>query len=99
MTGRNRNERLSDAQRSALWYLGRGYALSHFDGPGLFPWVMKHGALAESLALRSQVALALLRRGLVAREGRVRFETRYALTPEGAKVAAEIVAEHERKGA
>lgn len=98
MTGRNRNERLSDAQRSALWDLGRGYTLHEWCGGGIHRFTLGppgSTSLLSSLPLRTNVAIALARRRLV-RAGRpIGIEMRYELTDRGREVAAEIVAANE----
>lgn len=94
MTGRNRNQRLSDAQRSALWYMGRGYTLvrGREGAAGSLRLVDLRGGVewGSGLAVARRVLDALLSRGLVELTGETRTALNYKLTANGREVAAEI---------
>lgn len=91
MTGRNRNERLSDAQRSALWFLYRGeYVIAMaFDPAGgcYFRDKERNGP-----NVRRSVVTALVGRGILGKiEGTINDSFGfYSLTAAGLKVAREV---------
>lgn len=91
MTGRNRKERLSDAQRSALWYCARGYSIRRsLVGPSGAVWLAE-SRMSGTLPLHHRVLDALLSRGLVESDGQDRGSVRYRLTPRGKEVAEGIL--------
>lgn len=92
MTGRNRKERLSDAQRSALWYCARGYAIHRsLIGPSGACWLRDPAKGESALPLHHRVLDALLARGLVESDAQERGAVRYRLTARGREVADGIL--------
>lgn len=92
MTGRNRKERLSDAQRSALWYCARGYAIHRsLIGPSGATWLRDPVAGDSALPIHHRVLGALLSRGLVEFDQQAGQIVRYRLTPRGKEVAEGIL--------
>lgn len=90
MTGRNRKERLSDAQRSALWYCARGYSIRRsLIGPSGAVWLAE-SRMNGTLPLHHRVLDALLSRGLVEHEEQVGQVVRYRLTSRGKEVAQSL---------
>lgn len=99
MTGRGRDARLSDAQRSALWYLGCGYRIHRGKiGPAGAVWLKRPGEAGGSLAVAHRVLDALLSRGLVEFDYDAGGSRAYRLTTKGRAVADEIRAQHEKGG-
>jgi hypothetical protein len=91
VNGRNRNQRLSEPQRSALWYLWRGhYTISMQSDPAMGAWFVARDARGP--AVRRSVVGALVLRGLVAVDGgrKGRLAPYYGLTDEGRRVAREV---------
>ena len=82
-----RRERLSEAQRSLLWYLARGYVLVQSGiGPSGACWLRVPKSTAE-LAVHHLVAAAAIRRGLVERIGdRSTLHRAYQLSAAGREI-------------
>lgn len=90
MTGRNRSEKLSDAQRSALWYAARGYQIHRGKaGPSGAVWLRApHGG--GTLAIHHFVLKALLSRSLVEVDRDAGGSVAYRMTEKGKEVAREF---------
>lgn len=101
MTGRNRNQRLSDAQRSAVWYMDRGYSLVRGKvGPAGSLNLVDYrlgGGWGSRLPIARRVLDALLSRGLVELSSETKTTLAYRLTGKGRAVADEVRARMEAK--
>lgn len=88
MTGRNRGQRLSDAQRSALWFFYRGkYMVLLPADPAETPRFVDREGYGPGV--RRSVVLALISRGLISRI-ESRLAPTYGLTERGLEVAREV---------
>lgn len=88
-----KKDRLADAQRSALWYVGRGYRLMRRNRSGS---VWLEAPDGGALPIAHRVLDALLNRALVEFASKRGMDDAYKLTELGRETAAEIVAKAER---
>ena len=88
MTGRNRNQRLSDPQRNALWMLYRGgYVVEMPEDVSRGAWFV--GKQSKGPAIRRSVVLALIARGLLT-QTHAEWNRLFGLTLHGIEVAREV---------
>ena len=98
MTGRNRSDRLSDAQRSALWFMFRGgYAVAMPRDASGGAWFVDKARRGPGV--RRSVVLALVGRGLVEKHNGVASPVPlYGLTQQGVEVARKVSDEIDPRG-